>query len=100
MPWFVCDTDALATGIWHERYVGTRLPSVEQLAASRPPALYVLTSDDIPFVQDGLRDGEQLRGWMTQRFCEVFTAHSAPRIVVRGSPEDRLAQLSVALGLR
>jgi len=57
-PLLVCDTDALATSIWHERYLGYRSPEVEALAAARHYALYVLTMDDISFVQDGTRDGE------------------------------------------
>ena len=52
-PVLVCDTDALATCIWQERYMGRSTGDVEAIAASRSYALSVLTSDDIPFVQDG-----------------------------------------------
>jgi hypothetical protein len=71
-PLLVCDTDALATSVWHERYsadVGRRCGGSPPAAATR---CTVLTGDDIPFVQDGTRDGEHLRGWMTQRFREVL----------------------------
>lgn len=44
-PVLICDTDVLATGIWHERYCGTRSATVEALAAPRRPDLYLLTSD-------------------------------------------------------
>ena len=91
VPWLVCDTDPLATTVWHERYVGTLSPSVESFAFARRPALYVLTRDDIPFVQDGLRDGEHLRGWMTARFREVLEAQDVPWVEVGGSVEERLA---------
>jgi nicotinamide riboside kinase len=64
---------------------------VRQLAAGRRYALYVLTGDDIPFVQDGTRDGEHIRGWMTQRFREVLAARDEPWIEARGTREDRLA---------
>jgi nicotinamide riboside kinase len=87
----VCDTDALATSIWHERYLGTRSETVAHLAASRAYSLYVLTSDDIPFVQDGTRDGEHVRGWMTERFREALAARTEPWIEVRGGPAERLA---------
>jgi NadR type nicotinamide-nucleotide adenylyltransferase len=89
-PVLICDTDALATSIWHERYLDERSPVVEALAAGRTYALYVLTSDDIPFVQDGTRDGEHVRGWMTQRFRDVLAARSEPWIEVTGRHEDRL----------
>jgi nicotinamide riboside kinase len=99
VPWLVADTDALATAVWHERYVGGRSPAVEALALSRPPGLYVLTDDDIPFVQDGLRDGEHLRPWMTQRFREVLASQSAPWIEVSGSVSARIAAVLSALGV-
>lgn len=94
-PVLVCDTDALATAVWHERYLGARSPEVEEIAASRSYALYVLTADDIPFVQDGLRDGEHLRAWMTDRFREELRRRREPHVEVRGSHDERLA-LAVA----
>jgi NadR type nicotinamide-nucleotide adenylyltransferase len=97
VPWLVCDTDPLATTVWHERYVGRPSPSVVTLAASRAPDLYVLTGDDVPFVQDGLRDGEHLRDWMTGRFRQVLDAQPAPWIEVRGTREQRVSQVLEAL---
>jgi len=93
-PVLVCDTDALATCIWQERYMGRSTGPVEAIAASRSYALSVLTSDDIPFVQDGWRDGEHLRGWMTQRFRERLRG---PWIEVRGSVDERVEQVLAAL---
>ena len=96
-PILVCDTDALATAVWHERYMGSRSLTVEALAADRRRDLYVLTSDDIPFIQDGMRDGEHVRGWMTARFREVLEAASTPWVEVRGSRRERLAAVVAAL---
>jgi HTH-type transcriptional repressor of NAD biosynthesis genes len=93
-PVLVCDTDALATCIWQERYRGRSTSAVERIAASRTYALSVLTSDDIPFVQDGLRDGEHLRGWMTQRFRDRL---QEPWIEVRGTVEERVEAVLSAL---
>lgn len=84
------DTDALATAIWHERYVGRRAPEVEALAAVWKPDLYLLTGDEIPFEQDGLRDGEHLRHWMHGRFEEVLAAQDVPYAVLRGPHEERM----------
>jgi len=86
----VCDTDALATCLWQERYMGRSTGAVERIAASRTYALSVLTSDDIPFVQDGLRDGEHLRGWMTERFRSRLRP---PWIEVRGTVDERVDQV-------
>ena len=89
-PLLICDTDALATAVWHERYLGRRSATMERLAADRRYALHILTADDIPFVQDGTRDGEPIRGWMTQRFREVLAASGRPWLEVRGSRAGRL----------
>jgi HTH-type transcriptional repressor of NAD biosynthesis genes len=87
----ICDTDAFATGIWHERYLGARSDEVEAIAAPRRYALYVLTDPDVPWVDDGTRDGEHLRQWMHGRFREELERLGRPFLLVSGSPEARLA---------
>lgn len=91
-PVLVCDTDALTTMVWQERYTGTVTDEVRAEAARMPPrALYILTSDQgVPFEDDGLRDGEHLRPWMTGRFREVLAATDVPWIEVHGGRADRL----------
>jgi HTH-type transcriptional repressor of NAD biosynthesis genes len=65
-PFVIADTDAFATSVWHERYLQQRSPAVDALAPSPVRRLYLLTHpDDVPFTQDGVRDGEHIRGWMT-----------------------------------
>ncbi|OBG79950.1 cytidyltransferase [Mycobacterium sp. E802] len=94
----VCDTDALATTLWHERYVGHRAQRLELRAAAHPPVLYLLTGDEIPFVQDGWRDGEHLRHAMQDRFRETLAAQPVPWIEVRGTPAQRTATALDAVG--
>ena len=90
-PVLVCDTDAFATGIWHERYVGRRDPETEAQAQSRRGALYLLTDpEDVPFVQDGLRDGERIRRWMTGVFAERLEATGRSWSWLRGARAARL----------
>lgn len=96
-PLLVTDTDVLATAVWHERYVGSRSATVEALAGRRRPDLYVLTGDDIPFVQDGWRDGEHIRHDMHARFREVLRATGVPWIEVRGDHDRRMAQATAAI---
>ena len=86
----ICDTDAFATSVWHERYMDTQSPLVEAIAASAKHDLYILTGDEIPFVQDGTRDGEHIRHGMHQRFTEKLTQTNRPYILVTGSHEERL----------
>lgn len=98
-PVLVCDTDALATCVWHQRYMGTEHRDVERIAAAMPPrAVYLLTSDEgVAFEDDGLRDGEHLRQWMTGQFRERLAALNAPWVELRGSPSERCAAALAAL---
>ncbi len=88
----IADTDAFATSIWHERYMGTMLPQLEAFADTRSCDLHIVTGDEIPFVQDGLRDGEHIRHDMHERFIEKLTEKNRKFIVVTGNREDRLKQ--------
>lgn len=93
-PVVVCDTDALATTVWQERYRGAATPAVTRLV--RPADLYLLTGhEDVPFTDDGLRDGEHVREWMTGRFAEVLAGR--PHVRVSGTREERLAQALAAV---
>jgi HTH-type transcriptional regulator, transcriptional repressor of NAD biosynthesis genes len=87
-PILVCDTDARATAVWEERYLGSASAAV--LALAREPDLYLLTDHvGVPFEDDGLRDGEHLRTWMTGRFREVLAGR--PVVELTGPHSDRLA---------
>ncbi len=89
-PVMICDTDSFATGIWHERYEGSAAPAVDALARRHP--LYLLTHHDgVPFEQDGIRDGEHVREWMTGRFLEALDATGRRTVVLSGSLEQRVA---------
>jgi len=85
----ICDTDALATCIWQERYLGSCSPEVANIAAHRHYDLYLLAHFDVPFLQDGLRDGEHLRQWMTQRFREELNARQLPWLLLQGNRDER-----------
>lgn len=86
----ICDTDVLATCIWQERYMGSCSAEVDSIASQRRYDLYLLTDCDIPFMQDGLRDGEHLRQWMTNRFRDELNRRKLPWILIYGSREQRL----------
>jgi HTH-type transcriptional repressor of NAD biosynthesis genes len=88
----VCDTDAFATAIWHERYLGARSPAVDRIAGTRFADLYFLTGDEIPFVQDGLRDGEHVRHAMQATFARELAASGRRFVRLQGTPEARLAE--------
>jgi nicotinamide riboside kinase len=95
--WLVCDTDTLATAVWHERYLGVRSPEVEALELASP-SLYLLTHhDDVPFATDEIRDGEHLRAWMTGRFVERLEERRLRWRFVRGEREARLRAALTAI---
>lgn len=93
----ICDTDAFATTLWHERYMGSPAKAVEHIADSVRHDLYILTGDEIPFVQDGLRDGEHIRHGMHKRFAEELERTKRPHLLVRGSPEERLLLSTIVI---
>lgn len=99
-----CDTDALATAIWHEQYLGSRAPEVEAIARSRTYDLTLLTAADIPWEQDGDRNSDEVRQRMQRRFEEELASRPEPVVELRGSLEARLAVAVAAidthLGLR
>jgi NadR type nicotinamide-nucleotide adenylyltransferase len=89
-PVLVCDTDAFATSIWEERYLGRTSPATEALAQASRPHLYLLSDlEGAPFVQDGTRDGESVRGWMSRRFVERLEAEGRAYVRLCGTLEDR-----------
>lgn len=89
----ICDTDAFATGIWHQRYMQARSPSVDAIAAAhKKPDLYLLTDVNTPFVQDGTRDGEQIRDWMHGVFVEELKRRGVPVVLLSGSWAEREAR--------
>lgn len=90
----ICDTNAFATVLWHRRYLNFHSKLVEDIAKRGRCDLYLLTGDEIPFVQDGLRDGEHIRHEMHRWFEEALEAQPVPWAVLRGSPEQRLTEAS------
>jgi NadR type nicotinamide-nucleotide adenylyltransferase len=91
-PLLVCDTDAFATTLWHERYLGSPSPDVERLHARARHDLWILTDTaGVPFEQDGWRDGEAVRGHMAGRFAEELGRRGLPYVTVTGPHERRLA---------
>jgi NadR type nicotinamide-nucleotide adenylyltransferase len=90
-PVLFCDTDAFATTIWHERYTGAAHPLVAGIADRVTHHLWLLTDHEgVRFEDDGLRDGEELRPWMTQRFRAELQCTGRPFRLLTGDHEQRL----------
>ena len=93
----ICDTNAFATGTWFERYQGRRHPQVDAIGARDKVDLYLVTSPDVPFVQDGFRDGEKIRDWMHTRLLEQLAGGKVPMVVLQGSYAQRLRTATAAV---
>ena len=91
----ICDTDVLATKIWHERYLQAPAPWLPVAPARL--ALYLVPFPDTPYVQDEIRDAEHLRFWMYERFLEEIAKLGIPHTVLQGSFDERFEQAIVAI---
>ena len=87
----ICDTNSLATYVWHDRYMKSERPQVMKIYHQHyQPVLYLLTTTEVAFVQDGIRDGEHIRNNMFHQFHEVLTDLGEKFKVIKGdSYEDR-----------
>ncbi len=95
----VCDTNAVATELWQRRYMGKTTTAMKRIAVRDKADLYIITGDEIPFVQDGIRDGEYIRHRMHKWFITHIRKTGTPFIVVAGSPSERLEKAEAAVTL-
>ncbi len=93
----ICDTNAFATRLWHKRYMDDWSDEVDEIAQADRPDLYILTGDEIPFVQDGIRDGEAVRHDMHKDFIEQLNARETPYIELRGDLQTRISAATKAI---
>ncbi|GAB2660994.1 nicotinamide-nucleotide adenylyltransferase [Prescottella soli] len=89
-PVLICDTDSFATTVWERRYLGAGSLRAWDGVVDRP-ALYLLTDHTgVPFVQDGIRDGEHVRAEMTRWFEDALTATGRSWVLLTGPLSDRV----------
>ncbi len=86
-----CDTDPLATHVWHRRYLSKYSEQVQEIVSHRDYDLYLLTRPDFGFVQDGTRDGKHIRDEMHGWFLQTLNDHQRKFMIVEGSHEQRMA---------
>jgi NadR type nicotinamide-nucleotide adenylyltransferase len=91
------DTNAWATAIWHERYLGFRDPQLDEIGDRAPCNLALLTKIDLPFVQDGIRDGQHIRQWMHDRFLQELASKPFPYHLIFGSGPARVNHAKEAI---
>ena len=85
----VCDTDALATVVWWERYLDAPPDPAMRFSDARLADAYVITSPhDVSFLQDGVRDGEHVR--LAMRPVRRVGGGGRPYLEVSGTEAERL----------
>ena len=99
-PVVCCDTDVFATLIWERRYLGAKT-SLPMPANSQNRIYFVTQPEGVPFVQDKIRDSEDLRDSMTQEFEDELISTGRAWAALDGSVETRvelaLAAIDVAM---
>ena len=95
-PLLVCDTDAFATQVWERRYLGSHSHHAATAVVPHHDVYLVTDHIDVPFVQDGLRDGEHIRADMTRWFLDALTVTGRSWVLLTGSLDDRV-DLAVAV---
>jgi HTH-type transcriptional repressor of NAD biosynthesis genes len=94
-PWVVCDTDAVATVVWWERYLKSNSESAWKFAQASLADIYVVTDPrDVEFEQDGIRDGEHLRKSMHDSFVEMAMKTGKLVVVASGSRSQRVSDVA------
>lgn len=93
----ICDTDVLATYLWHRRYMGFDSPTLERAARKRHYDLYLLAGTEIPWVQDGTRDGQDIRDGMQREFLQALKRHDRRYVEIEGPQATRLAAAITAI---
>jgi HTH-type transcriptional repressor of NAD biosynthesis genes len=92
----ITDTDAFTTAVFHEVYLGTPATGFEELV-DRTYDLYVVCGLDVPWRHDGIREFEEQRRWMHERYLERARTSGRPWILAEGSRERRLEAVAAVL---
>ena len=89
----ICDTDLLETKVYSEAYyLGFCDPILEKYALLNHYDLYLLTSIDIPWEKDDLRDKPNERQQMFNYFKNTLIKYSRNFITLKGTEEERLGK--------
>jgi len=80
----ICDNDSFAVTIWCQRYLGKYYTEIYDIYKNTEihNKIYILTKPNVPFVQDGYRDGEHIREWMYERFIEELNKHDLTYYII------------------
>ena len=92
-----CDTDAFTTALFHQVYLGEPTHAFDDLLERRYD-LYFVCGLEVPWKHDGIREFEEQRLWMHERYLERAAASGSPWVLVEGPQAARLQESSSARG--
>jgi HTH-type transcriptional repressor of NAD biosynthesis genes len=84
-----CDTDAFTTALFHQVYLGEPTHAFDDLAA-RSYDLFLVCGLDVPWRHDGIREFDDQRQWMHERYLERAKKSGSPWLHLEGPHESRL----------
>jgi NadR type nicotinamide-nucleotide adenylyltransferase len=87
------DTDAFTTALFHEVYLGTPTTSFEGLVERRYD-LFVVCGLDVPWRHDGIREFEEQRRWMHDRYLDRARESGSPWLLTEGGLEERVRRVA------
>lgn len=85
----ICDTDVLVTKVYSEHYYNTCPDWIAKEAYNREYAMYLLTNNDIPWVEDKLRDRGDRREEMFLLFKTELEKAKRPYRIISGNFTER-----------
>ncbi|MGC6422200.1 MAG: AAA family ATPase [Flavobacteriaceae bacterium] len=96
--WLFCDTNVLVTKVWSlTHFHGYCAPELAEAVNHYHYDFYLLTSPDIPWEPDILRDRPHQRDEMFSAFLEELKHLQQPYAIVQGTGEERLQNAILAL---
>ncbi len=90
------DTDAFTTAVFHEVYLATPATGFQDLV-ERCYDLFVVCGLDVAWRHDGIREFEEQRRWMQERYLARARESGSPWLLVEGPVDARLTEASAAV---
>jgi NadR type nicotinamide-nucleotide adenylyltransferase len=87
----ILDTDLISTVVYSRHYYGGCPQWIETAARARKADLYLLTSIDVPFLADNLRDSAAPRESLYNQFAATLAEYEANVVSIAGNWEERFA---------
>lgn len=94
---FFCDTNLLEIKVYSEYYFGSCPSEVSKAVELHKYDFYLLTYPDIPWEKDQIRDRPLGRLKLFAIFEQALQDRNLPYVVLKGSPEQRLAKAQLSI---